>query len=115
MTGIKISKPGVNVQSGNPYDFNLNSKYPMFSIHSVFSGTVTDIGSQVLVTHNLGRKPMVLVWMNRLLGDPDEFLLHVNNTNLGQGFVTVSDTEVVLTEGVIDLDFYGYVFENLEL
>lgn len=115
MTGIKISKPGVNVQSGNPYDFNLNSQYPMFSIHSVFSGTVTDIGEQVLTSHNLNRKPLVLVWMNRLGGDSDEYLVHINNTHLGQGFIEITDTQVVLTSGIADLSYYGYVLENLTL
>ena len=68
--GIKISLPGKNVIDAEDNELLFNSAYPALKIHSQGSGTFTLTGYQtrgfnaVLTTHNLGYRPMFMVWFD---------------------------------------------------
>jgi hypothetical protein len=67
MQGLKVSKPGKAVASTDPRDFTLHSQYNIPKIATEGSGTisinnVTYLNS-VNITHNLGYKPQVLLYM----------------------------------------------------
>lgn len=59
--GIKISKPGKNINSSSLDDFYINSDYPLLKVHS-FGSFTTDITGYAEITHNLGYRPYTLVF-----------------------------------------------------
>lgn len=66
--GIKIAKPGKNINSTNPQDYIFWSKYQTLSLYSKITTSITlPAGSQsaiATVNHNLGYYPNVWVFAN---------------------------------------------------
>lgn len=65
--GIKISLPGVDVNSAGIKDLIFHSKYPMLKMKAFGSGSLsfTDGGAGfdvLLLTHSLGYNPMFFLW-----------------------------------------------------
>ena len=64
--GIKISKPGYDVETCGDDDLILNSKYPMLKINSRGSGslvfTVADSSKSATIPHGLDYAPLFVVY-----------------------------------------------------
>lgn len=61
--GIKVSKPGVDVQSAtSPNDFYLHSMFPLLKVHSFGTFSFAVSTGMTTINHNLGYKPFVLVF-----------------------------------------------------
>lgn len=69
--GIKVSKPGVDVNSANPHELVFSSKYKTLRIHSRGSGSISSAsgGGLVTIPHGLDYVPA--------------FLVHVDNASTG--------------------------------
>lgn len=68
--GIKFSLPGENVLTAPDNKLLFNSKYPTLKIHSEGSESYSATGDSiygfttVLTTHNLGYRPMFMLWLD---------------------------------------------------
>jgi len=83
--GVKVSKEGQNISSGDREDYIFNSKYVSKSILYTFKDSLSTVASDNWVTyefhHGLGYKPQVLV-LYRLSGSGDTWTELVSRTNL---------------------------------
>lgn len=59
--GIKISRPGYDVNSATPQQLAFSSKYKTLKIHAQGNGSLTDSTRTVTIAHNLGYVPFFLV------------------------------------------------------
>lgn len=114
-----MSKPGVSVHTNNPTKLNMHSQYPLFNIVGTFSGTVsaTYAGDAVIYEHDLGYVPLVLFYSTIWSGDPNTYVLHTNNNTLivSQGFLKITSSDIILSDGLEGQKYYGYLLENIQL
>lgn len=85
--GIKISKPGTDVNKAEPKDLVYSSAYNTLKVAQ--SGKVTASGSTVTISHSLGYKPTYLAYVK-----------YVSNSNVGYRLMTdlnsyVTDSDLV--------------------
>ena len=59
--GIKISKPGIDVNTATPQELAFSSKYKTLKISKRGNGTLTDSARTVTIPHGLGYVPFFLV------------------------------------------------------
>jgi hypothetical protein len=69
--GIKVTKAGKNVDSTDPRDYNLWSKYAVLKDESQGSGTFTSNsgnGGQLTINHGLGYNPLIFFYKEKTAG-----------------------------------------------
>lgn len=59
--GIKVSRPGFSVHTGNPEELAFSSAYKTLKIHAQGNGSLTHSARTVTIAHNLGYVPFFLV------------------------------------------------------
>jgi hypothetical protein len=59
--GIKISRPGFDVNTAGPNQLSFSSAYKTLKVNSSGSGTLTDSTRTITIPHNLGYVPLFMV------------------------------------------------------
>jgi hypothetical protein len=81
--GIKISRPGFDVNTATPQQLAFSSQYQTFRIHAQGNDTLTDSARTVTIPHNLGYVPFFLVHTqldsavatNSVVGDNTDYFI----------------------------------------
>lgn len=59
--GIKVSRPGYNVNTANPNELAFSSAFKTLKVHSSGSGSMTNSTRTITIPHNLGYIPLFMV------------------------------------------------------
>ena len=117
--GIKVSKAGYDVKTTADKNLILTSKYPVLKVKMQGSSYVNVSGTSgtKTTTHNLGYKPIALVFCDNSASGGDRVMIPSRNRVLGGNAdlsLRINDNDIVVT--VVNApdtghyDFYYYIF-----
>lgn len=131
--GIRVSKPGVDVNTATTKDLFMDTTYPILKIKQSGSGTlsITDGGTDSdTITHSLGYIPKVLVYGQYYNVDSSAKVTtyrrypiqqQIVGTYLAEFTYTASTTTLVITGSFADestnsvtIDYFYYIFYDEE-
>lgn len=114
--GIKVSYPGKNVLTCEPYDLVFSSQYPTFNRHTYGSGTITHSGGRThTIPHGLGYVPMfeVQAQIYGIYGNTKYYTLpYVDGNNAAQCYAYADATNLYVR---VKDDFAYSIFDRNDM
>lgn len=112
--GMKVSRPGYDVKTAEPYELAFSSKYQTLKVHSQHSGQIYDsTGRTAIISHGLGYVPMFFVHGNPYWETSGRYFLAPfveNGTILWPGqshFYAYADSSNIYIKVSDDFGWYG--------